>query len=400
MLRSLLVIFGPQKGERLPISDRFTAILGRSKHANTQINDPAVSRVHCEIEIRGDRICLTDLDSASGTFVNGKRVEECTLRLGDVVLIGNTQLRVEPPEAAPPPPAKAPDRPMIASADGLADLVGHHLSHFELKKVIARGKTGIVFQAHDFKNDRPVAMKVLGPEFSRNEDDVQRFVRAMKTMLPLRHPNLVALLGAGRTGPYCWVAMELVEGQSLTQLLTRHGPSAPIAWKPAVGIALALARALDFAHAKNIVHRNVTPDNVLVGKTADQTKLGDLMLAKAQDGSEAQQITRPGEVLGDLKYMAPERTEGGDIDGRADLYSLGTLLYAMLTGRAPFEGNNVVELVTKIRQSPPTPPRQFQSTVPPGVEAIVLRLLAKSPEDRPASAGKLIGELETQLKVR
>ena len=114
--------------------------------------------------------------------------------------------------------------------------------------MIAKGQSGLVFKANDFKNDREVALKVLWPEFTQNEDDMQRFIRAMKTMMPLRHPNLVTLYGAGKTGLYCWIAMELVDGESVTQVLARLGTANQLDWKRVLRLGYYLAKALEYAH--------------------------------------------------------------------------------------------------------------------------------------------------------
>ena len=400
MHRFLHVIVGPDKGQRYQVSDSFTTLLGRSRRASSQLTDTGVSRVHCEIEIRNRRILLTDLDSAAGTFVNNQRVSDCELKDGDILRIGNTQMRVEKPanEADSMPSTIAP-RPVITTSDRLKELTGNKLSHFDIGPVLAKGQSGLVFKATDFKNERDVAFKVLWPEFSQNEEEMQRFVRAMKTMMPLRHPNLVALYGAGKTGGYCWIAMELVEGESLTQVIARIGAANMLDWKRVLRITYYLAKALDYAHGQSIIHRNITPQNVLIGKAPDQVKLGDLMLAKAQEGSLAQQITKPGEILGDLRYMSPERTgDSRNVDARSDLYSLGALMYAMLTGRPPFEGNNLIETVTKIRQAQPVPPKKFQLAIPDAVEGVTLKLLAKRPEDRFPSAAALLKDMERVAK--
>ena len=397
MNRWLHVIAGPNQGRHFEVSDEFTTLLGRSKHVTAQLADTGVSRVHCEIEIRNKRILMTDLDSAGGTFVNNERVNECELQLGDVIRIGGSQLRVEKDkpeqmfEIVPPTPA----RPVLKTADRLGDLTGSRLSHYDVGPVLARGQSGIVFRANDFKNDRPAALKVLWPEFSQNEDDMQRFVRAMKTMLPLRHPNLVTLYGAGKAGPYCWIAMELVEGENLAAVIPRVSAANTAGWKEALQITYYLARALDYAHGQNIIHRNLTPTNVLMGKTAKETKLGDLILAKAREGGLAENITKPGEILGDLHYLSPERTGGTDIvDARSDLYSLGALLYALLTGRPPLEGNNLIDTMTKIRQQEPLRPRKVQPLIPQPLEALTMKLLAKRADDRYPSAAALLKELE------
>ncbi len=176
--------------------------------------------------------------------------------------------------------------------------------------MIARGATGTVFRATAAKDGQTVALKVLQPEFSKNEEEMQRFVRAMKTVLALRHPNLVALYGAGKTGPYCWVAMGYVEGESMTQVIQRIGVAGMLDWRYGCRVAVHIGRALEYAHGQSVIHRNVTPQNILL-RTADKTaKLGDLMLAKALEGALAQQITRPGELVGDVGYMAPQRRAG------------------------------------------------------------------------------------------
>jgi serine/threonine protein kinase len=403
MNRVLYVIAGPDQGKRYHVSDSYTTMFGRSRHANTQLTDTSVSRVHCEVEIRNKRVLLTDLESASGTFVNNQRVSECELKDGDIVRLGNTQMRVDNPIAdaktLPLPLSNIPARPVLKTAERLRELTGNKMSHYDVGPVIAKGASGLIFKAYDFKNDRDVAFKVLWPEFSQNEDDMQRFVRAMKTMMPLRHANLVTLYGAGKTGPYCWIAMELVAGESLTQIIERIGTANMLDWKRVLRIGYYLAKALDYAHGQNIIHRNLTPQNVMVGKTPETTKLGDLMLAKAQEGGLAQQITKPGEILGDLRYMSPERTgDSKNVDARSDLYSLGALMYAMLTGRPPFEGNNLIETMTKIRQADPVKPKKYQLGIPDLMEGMVLKLLSKRPEDRYANANALLKEMDRVAK--
>jgi len=407
MANFLVAKTGPDKGKIFALDEAFNVLLGRTRHTICQLKDMAVSRVHCEVEVRGKRILITDLESGSGTFVNGKRITETELRVGDLVKIGDTELHVEgdpdPHEAATLPlPVKGPARPVLLSADRLHKLTGTKLSHYEVGEVVAKGHSGLVFQAYDFKHDRTVAFKVLWPEFSKDEDEMMRFIRAMKTMLPLRHPNLVTLYGAGKTGPYCWIAMEFVEGESVTQVISRLGTAGMLDWKKSLRIAVYVARALEYAHGKHIIHRNITPQNVLVGKTPDITKLGDLMLAKAQEGSLAQQITKPGELLGDVRFMSPERTGSStaQIDGRSDIYSLGALIYNLLAGRPPFEGSNLVETITKIRQAEPVKPKKYQLAIPGLFQDVVMTMLAKRPADRYQTATELLKDLKRVAKFQ
>src|SRR5262249_7280366 len=233
-------------------------------------------------------------------------------------------------------------------------------------------------------------------ECCKDDDEVKRFVRAMKTMMPLRHAHLVTIHGAGKTGSYLWIAMEYVEGDNLSQVIQRIGSHGTLEWQYALRVAIPVARALVFAHSRQIIHRDIAPQNILVQRADQATKLGDLMMAKALEGKLAMQITRPGELLGDVRFMSPERTSGdaSDVDGRSDIYSLGATVYALLTGRPPCEGRSVIETILKIRQSEPTPPRQLQPTVPAPLDAVVMKMLSKLPEQRYQTAALLLTELE------
>jgi serine/threonine protein kinase len=277
--------------------------------------------------------------------------------------------------------------------------VGQTLSHYAVNLVIGTGRSSVVFQATDTRDNRPVALKVLQAEFSRDEEEMQRFVRGMKTVLPLRHPNLVTLYGAGKTGPHCWMAMEYVAGENMQQVIDRIGVAGMLDWRRAFQVALHVGRALTHAAGQNIVHRNVTPTNILREATSKVVKLGDLMLAKALEGPLARQITRPGELIGDVNYMSPEQTHGTqDLDARSDLYGLGATVYALLTGRPPCPGSSLVEKITRIRQTEPEKPTRFQLSIPAQFEGIVLKLLSKQPERRYQTAAELVKELERVAK--
>jgi hypothetical protein len=464
MLAQLEVIAGADRGLVFPLSPDAPLVVGRGRQTVTRLSDPRVSRMHCQVELRGADIFIKDLDSVGGTLVNDRAVTEQLLRPGDVIQIGETKLRLEcaeladqqtlpperpgedlpmalpvdatpppkksrktairptplppsdhppvealpaaipvseaPPAAIPitdglPPAMQAPQALKILPGERLGELTGAILSPFQVGPVIARGKSGVIFHAVDPRNNLRLALKVLRPEFTRHESEVQRFIRSMKTMLPLRHPNLISLFGAGKKGPYCWVAMEHVEGESLAQVIQRIGVAGMLDWRHAFRIAVHIARALEFAHQRRIVHRNMTPQNVLIRAGDRLAKLGDLMLAKATEGSMAQQITQANEMLGDLRYMSPEQTCGPDaMDARSDLYSLGALLYACLTGHPPFEGDNVIDTIVKIRQAAVVVPKKYQMSIPDAFQAVVLHLLAKRPEDRFQTAPELLRELE------
>jgi serine/threonine protein kinase len=397
MALQLLVIAGPDKGRVFPLSPGDWLLVGRSKATETRLSDPHVSKIHCKVECAGGQATVTDHDSTGGTYVNGRRVTQQQLRPGDIIGVGETQLLLKEEDAA----AEADEGKTlqfvspVAAPAAAGELTGKALSHYQLGPLLARGTTGLIYRGRDTRDNREVAVKVLAPEFVRNDEEVQRFVRAMRTMLPLRHPNLVAVYGAGKTGPHCWCAMEYVGGESLAQVIERAGTAGVLDWRQGLRFIVHVARALGHAHKSAIIHRNLTPRNVIVRASDRVAKLGDLMLAKAMEGMLAETITRPGDVVGDARYMAPERAASGpDVDARSDLFSLGALAYALLAGRPPFEGAGPVETLLLVRQAEPAPPTRYQPSVPAPLEGAVLKLLQKRPEDRYQTAAAVLADLE------
>src|SRR5439155_14045036 len=166
-------------------------------------------------------------------------------------------------------------------------------------------------------------------------------------------------------------------------------------WREVWRVAMHVGQALDEAAAQKIIHRNVTPANILRRKSDKACLLGDLMLAKALEGTLSQQITRPGQLIGDVPYMSPERTrDAATVDCRSDLYGLGATLYALLTGRPPFAGDSLPELVRKVRSDEPQPPKEFQLSINDKFPDVVLQLLTKRPDDRVATAADLLKDLD------
>jgi serine/threonine protein kinase len=402
MVRRLAVIAGPDRGQTFPLPDGTTVSVGRGR-ALVHLSDPHASRTHCRIVIDADRLLLCDAGSRAGTQVNGQPIRgEHPLHPGDVIMVGQTQLRVEQDDLAEqptlPPPAAA--RMDAASVVQLADLYGKTFDHYEIGPVRARGVSGLLFVARDLHTGEEVALKVLRPEFAQRPEDVQRFFRAAQTVLPLRHPNLIPLRQAGQTGPYCWLAMDYIDGESLTEVINRIGVAGMLDWRFAARVAIHIARALQAAHRRHVIHRNLTPQNVLI-RFADRTALlGDLMLAKAVEGSLAQPITRPGEIVGDVRYLAPERITGKAVDARSDIYSLGALVYALLTGRPPHAGKDLLETLTLIQSAEPVRPKKYQLSIADLFEGVVLRMLAKRAEERFPSADDLLTHLERAVKYQ
>src|SRR5262249_28026772 len=258
----------------------------------------------------------------------------------------------------------------------------------------AEAASGVVFHARDRDVGGPVALKLFWPERMQRADATERFLRAIRTMLPYRHPNLVTLLDAGVTDGLCWTAAEFVIGESAKQIIRRVGVAGMLDWKQTHRVAVDVARALEFAAASHIVHRNITPTNILIRRSDGLAKLGDLLLAKALDEVGADRITRAGDIVGDLLFLSPEQVAGERVEHRSDLYSLGATLYALSTGRPPCDGLTTAEKIRNIQSQRPDPPRKFHLGIPDLFEAVVLRLLEKRPDDRFPDATQLLRDLD------
>jgi serine/threonine-protein kinase len=253
----------------------------------------------------------------------------------------------------------------------------------------------MVFRATDQQTPRTVALKVYWPAMFADETAQARFLRAMRVMVPLSHPHVVKLHAAGRSRGLCFTASEYVEGESTADLIGRLGIAGMLDWTVVWRMARHLASGLDYLHARSIVHRSVVPSNMLIRARDRVVKLGDSMLAKALDDGGSQALTKRGEVVGDIYYLAPEQiTATSPPDPRSDLYGLGATLYALLTGRPPFMGIPA-EVSAQILSTPPAPPTQHHLAIPADIEGVVLRLMAKRPEDRYPTASRLLVDLET-----
>lgn len=404
MPSQLVVLAGPDEG-RVFLLGPDPVMLGRSRAAESHLIDPHVSRVHCRVLPEGTGFVVVDFESAAGTYVNGKRVSKHPLQPGDIIRIGNTRLQFveEAPQDAAAPPRKGAAAEPVAftrTASWANDLPGQKVSRYKVGSLLAKGTSGYIFHARDTQRNLAVALKVLDPEFSRSDTAVKRFVHAMKSVLPLRHPHLVKVYGAGKTGPNCWIAMEYVNGESLAAVIGRIETGGMLDWRQVLRVGIYLARALDYAHQKKLIHQSVTPMNVLIGKTMGETKLADLMLAAAVEADPTKPISAAGVPSEALSYMPPERTQGPGhpVDARADIYSLGATLYAMFTGHPPLQADTVKDLVAKIRTEAPMTLKSHQLGVPEPIEHINQKMLAKRPEDRYQTAKDMLKHMVAYAK--
>ena len=262
---------------------------------------------------------------------------------------------------------------------------------YELIQKIARGGMAEVFMAKDQLLDRPVALKVLFPELSVNVSFVERFRREAQAAANLSHPNIVSVFDWGEADNTYFIVMELVEGVTLSSLITESGRLDP---QKAASIAADVAASLAFAHKHGVIHRDVKPSNVLLTEDG-QVKVTDFGIARAAtaDGD----LTQTGAVMGTATYIPPEQAQGLVVDGRSDVYSLGVVLYEMLVGKVPFSGDSPLAIAYKhVREDAPRP-RSLVPDIPEALEAIVLKAMAKDPASRYQSATEMRDDLRRFL---
>jgi serine/threonine-protein kinase len=259
-------------------------------------------------------------------------------------------------------------------------------SRYEIEREVAQGGMAEVYLARDQLLSRPVALKALFPEYAREPSFVERFRREAQAAANLNHPNIVAIYDWGQESGTYFIVMEYVEGRSLRDLIRSEAPLEP---NLVAEIGGEIASALAFAHRSGVVHRDVKPGNVLLTR-AGTVKVTDFGIARAgtSDG-----LTQTGSVMGTATYFAPEQAQGLPVDGRSDVYSLGVVLYEMVTGVAPFTGDSPVAVAYKHVREDPVTPSHRNPDVPPDLERIIMTALAKDPSHRYQTADDLRADL-------
>lgn len=275
-------------------------------------------------------------------------------------------------------------------------MVTRSFDKYVVTRLLGRGGMAEVYQAYDPDLDRHVAVKVIHPHLASDADFGERFRREAKLVASLRHPHIVQLFDYDVADGQPFMVMEYLDGGTLKEHLARHREGDHKMPLGEVGRLLErLADALDQAHAQGAVHRDIKPTNIIFTARGEPV-LTDFGIAKIL--SDAAQLSASGSIVGTPAYMSPEQAAGGAVDARSDLYSLGVVLYEMVTGRVPFEGDSPTAVMLQHLSESPPPPRTFNPNIPTAVEGMILRALAKKPEDRFASAGELARAFRAALE--
>jgi serine/threonine-protein kinase len=272
---------------------------------------------------------------------------------------------------------------MAVSGDTLIDTVFD--GRYRIMRKLGAGGMANVYLAEDQELGRRVAIKILNDRHAGDDQFIERFRREAKNAAGLSHPNIVSIYDRGEAEGTYYIAMEYLDGRTLKELIVSRGP-API--KTTIEYARQVLAAIGHAHRNSIVHRDIKPHNVVVDNDG-RLKVTDFGIAR----SGASQMTEAGSIIGTAQYLSPEQAKGAPVDQRSDLYSVGVVLYEMLTGKVPFSGDTPLEIAMKHLSKVPEPPSKLRSEIPEDLDMIVLRALAKDPEERYQSAEEMGADL-------
>ena len=272
------------------------------------------------------------------------------------------------------------------------NLIGKTIAkRYEIISKTGVGGMATVYMAKDIVLNRNVAVKVLKDEFTTDEEFIKRFNSEAQAAASLTHPNIVSIYDVGNEDGIYYIVMELIRGKTLKQIITEEGA---LPWKWSVNIAMQIASALETAHKNNIVHRDIKPHNIILTEDG-VAKVTDFGIAKAVSNST---ITAFGTTIGSVHYFSPEQAKGGYTDAKSDIYSLGVVMYEMLTGKVPFDADTSVSVALKHMQEDPVPPMEVNENIPKAVNDIILKAMQKEPMARYQTATQMLRDLSRALK--
>jgi serine/threonine protein kinase len=267
-------------------------------------------------------------------------------------------------------------------------LIGKILGgRYEIKEKLGSGGMAVVYKARCTWLDRIVTVKVLRDELVNDEEFVRRFRQEAQAVARLSHPNIVSVYDVGQEDGTYYIVMEYIDGQTLKEMIKEKGKLSP---EKAIDLTSQICSALEHAHENNIIHRDIKPHNILM-TSRGKVKVADFGIARAAAETT---VTHPGKIMGSVHYLSPEQARGEVVGISSDLYSAGAVLYEMLTGRVPFEGESPISVALKHLQDPIIPPRELDPTIPEPVEQVILRALNKDPKKRFSSAREMLKALK------
>ncbi len=399
----LVIESGPLKGSKYDVEG--DVAVGRAPNNDLVIDDGAMSLMHCRIHVGERQVLVTDLGSTNGTWVNGERIVSTSLEDGDGVVMGETKARIQIPFRAPSGTIISKPEGEDPTADELSgDIFGSVT--YSLNRKIADGGMGSIYEAQQFGAEgfiKKVAIKTILPRYAKRESQIASFVGEARLVANLVHQNIVQIHHLGRHEGGYYIAMEYIDGITLTNFMSMHVQlvrQTPV--DIATFITSRICRGLEYAHSKkdaegkplNLVHRDVSPNNIMID-TEGEVKLTDFGVAKAEHFMEDESD----DLVGCVEFMSPEQARCAPVDGRSDIFSLGLVFYELLSGTRLFRcpDGDVVGALKSVVEAEVPDPRQYRPELPSSVVEIVLRMLAKDRDERYQTAGELARALEEDM---
>ncbi|NUN47716.1 MAG: protein kinase [Candidatus Brocadiae bacterium] len=369
----LVVEKGADKGKTISLAG-VGVVVGRDTSAGISINDTMASRNHFKVEARNGTFYLVDLNSKNGTLLNGSRVKESKIQPGDRIQVGETVFS------------------FMEDVKAKEELIGRIVGRrYKVIERVGRGGMGTVYKAEQIRLNRLVALKMLQQELVGDPTFIKKFMDEARAAAQFNHPNVVTVyeidVDNEMSPPVPFIAMEYLPGGSVQDMLSRE-KKLPV--DRALAVILDAARGLEYAEKKQIVHRDIKPDNLMVSEDG-RIKIGDLGLAKSlkKDGNRQEEG-----VFGTPHFIAPEQALNKPIDIRADIYALGATFYRILGGTTPYQGASAKEIIVNKLKGPPPSLETLDPGLPKGLVAIVDRMMRNAPEERHATAKELVTELD------